>query len=307
MLTRNHQHHTRPEPEAYTTYLANLILQQPSGLLGREAGRANTTPSSLRILDLCTGTGCIALLFYSLLHRAIPALSVRGVDISPHAVKLAEENVRHNIRRGVISPPSPTPGGLNHHHLEYSQGDIFSDVLLESLLSPASSASLPSSSSPSPASSAWDILVCNPPYISHRGFARDTARSVRNYEPKLAQVPMVTYPGDHEPEDAFYARLLDIGARLRPRIMLFEVGGLEQAGRVATMALRHGGLRHRRQASGGGEGHFSVEIWRDWPDAMPGDDEQTFARLGHDGEEVRIRGSGHGRSVLIQCPPCLFA
>lgn len=249
-----------------------------------------TIPSSLRILDLCTGTGCIALLFYSLLQRAIPNLSVRGVDISPQAVQLAKENVRHNIRLKSISLPSAESS------LVFGQGDIFSDVLLESLLS----SSAPTTATTTTSSSAWNILVCNPPYISHWGFARQTARSVRHYEPKLAQLPTVPYLGDHAPEDAFYARLLDMGARLRPRIMLFEVGDLKQATRVATMALQHMGLRHQALEEKGEPKHLVVEIWRDWPDAMPGDDEQTFVKLGHDGEEVRIRGSGHGRSVFIQ-------
>lgn len=271
----------RSEPEAYTTYLANLVLQNPFLLLGGgKEGAPRPIPSSLRILDLCTGTGCIALLFYSILHRNIRNLSVHGVDISPHAVKLAEENVQHNIQRHTISPPTPWST------LAFSQGDIFSDALLESL-------------------SPFDILVCNPPYISPWGFAHQTARSVRHYEPKLAQVPMVKYPGDHQPEDAFYARLLDMGAnKLRPRIMLFEVGGLEQAVRVAKLAHRHVGLcqmAHQGSGSSSNNRHISIEIWRDWPDAMPAEDEQTMVKLGHHGEEVCIRGSGHGRSVFIQC------
>lgn len=112
---------------------------------------------------------------------------------------------------------------------------------------------------------------------------------------------MVTYPGDHAPEDAFYARLLDVSARLRPRNMLFEVGDLEQAIRVATMALQHLGLRRQTLERTGESKHLLVEIWRDWPDATPGDNEQTLVNMGHHDEEVRIRGSGHGRSVFIQC------
>ena len=35
----------------------------------------------------------------------------------------------------------------------------------------------------------WDIIISNPPYISPRGYVRETHRSVRNWEPKLALVP----------------------------------------------------------------------------------------------------------------------
>lgn len=358
---KNQLTNPRPEPESYTTYLATLLLQQqqnhPPRRQGLRLGRGDDTTippplppfttssssssSSLRILDLCTGTGCIALLLYSLLRRTVPHLSIHGVDISPHAVALAQENMRHN------NLPSHHHRRY-HHHLDFTQGDIYSDAWLESFLS--SSPSLPpsppptteakegvlpiNSSKPPPPTTttsaaaaaikavSWDILICNPPYISHWGFVRETERSVRHFEPKLAQVPMVTYPGPHKPQDAFYARLLDVGARLRPRIMLFEVGDLEQAVRVARMALRHAGLRrqdHSLAREEGGEWrrgkeeqcerrkhHISVEIWRDWPDATPGDNERTSVKLSdpHDAGdeiEVRVRGSGHGRSVLIQC------
>lgn len=123
---------------------------------------------------------------------------------------------------------------------------------------------------------------------------------MRNYEPKLAQVPAIAYPGDHKPEDAFYARLLDVGARLRPRVMLFEVGDLGQALRVVEMALRHErlGLFGLRK-----ENKVEVAVWRDWPDAAPGEDEETAVRVvvEQGGWAVPVRGSGHGRSVFIKC------
>ncbi|KUI52816.1 putative mitochondrial N(5)-glutamine methyltransferase mtq1 [Cytospora mali] len=255
----------RPEPEAYTTHLANLIKY--GSLLGKPS------PSTLRVLDFCTGTGCIALLLYSLLHRTIPNLHAQGIDISPHAVQLARENARYNISRDLM--PSPT----QQKSLAFTQADIFADTLLEDLAR----------------QDPWDIIVCNPPYISHWGFAHQTARDVRNYEPKLAQVPMVAYDGggDHEPEDVFYARLLDIGARLKPRLMLFEVGDLKQALRVVEMALRHKGLSSTADGA-------QAEVWRDWPDATPEEDEETSATICIGSRQV-IRGSGHSRSVFIKC------
>lgn len=110
---------------------------------------------------------------------------------------------------------------------------------------------------------------------------------------------MVTYPGNHEPEDVFYARLLDIGARKGARVMLFEVGDLAQALRVVRMALEHRGL----QSKGSAAVVVVVEIWRDWPDAAPLENEVTsrVVKAGEESIEVKIRGSGHGRSVFIQC------
>ena len=44
------------------------------------------------ILDLCTGSGCIALA----LADALPKAKVYGTDIAEHALALAKENARHN-------------------------------------------------------------------------------------------------------------------------------------------------------------------------------------------------------------------
>ncbi|KAL8954768.1 MAG: hypothetical protein Q9193_007093 [Seirophora villosa] len=72
----------RPETETWATHLATLIPTHPSLLLrGSDA-----TPQALRILDLCTGTGCIALLLHSLLHRTHPSLHILGID--PWRVKI---------------------------------------------------------------------------------------------------------------------------------------------------------------------------------------------------------------------------
>ncbi|KAK7731718.1 hypothetical protein SLS53_008662 [Cytospora paraplurivora] len=208
------------------------------------------------------------------------------VDISPKAVRLARENVKYNVRRGLMPTPQPPRASV-----AFSQADIFSDALLDEL------EQLATAGGGGDSDPAWDVIVCNPPYVSHWGFAHQTARGVRNYEPKIAQVPMVTYSGGgggHEPEDVFYARLLDIGARLGPRVMLFEVGDLKQALRVVEMALGHKGL-------GGSGVEVQAEVWRDWPDATPEEDEETSAMVCNGSREVQIRGGGHGRSVFIQC------
>lgn len=48
--------------------------------------------AKLSILDLCTGSGCIALV----LAKALPQSTIYATDISPRALELAQENARRN-------------------------------------------------------------------------------------------------------------------------------------------------------------------------------------------------------------------
>ena len=53
---------------------------------------ARTERNDCRLLDLCTGSGCIAIA----LKNARPTWTVDAVDISPKAVKIAKQNARQN-------------------------------------------------------------------------------------------------------------------------------------------------------------------------------------------------------------------
>jgi len=73
----------RPETE---WWVAHLI---------EECQKLDTaTKNSLRILDLCTGSGCIALA----LAHALPQSHIIGIDINPAAIPLAQQNsARNNV------------------------------------------------------------------------------------------------------------------------------------------------------------------------------------------------------------------
>lgn len=86
----------RPETEEWVSWLINLfdpvVKQEP-----------------LKILDLCTGTGCIA---FALAH-ALPETSVIGIDINPEAIDLANDNKAHNAIKNVTFLCSDLYASLN--------------------------------------------------------------------------------------------------------------------------------------------------------------------------------------------------
>lgn len=136
----------RPETEEWAIHLASLLHPTPSTPPGRR----------LRILDLCTGTGCIPLL----LCASLPAGTVqaRGVDILPEAVELARENA------SLLEKEANT--------FEVIQRDVFSEGSLEEMMGQGG----------------WvnpDVLTSNPPYIPRDEMLK-LDKSVSEYESHLA-------------------------------------------------------------------------------------------------------------------------
>ncbi|KAJ6781941.1 hypothetical protein PWT90_04099 [Aphanocladium album] len=217
----------RPETEAYTYELANEVkqLQRRHGLQG------------LKVLDFCTGTGCIPLLLFALLQKTFNSLQIQGIDVSKDAVDLARQNLVVNKSQGRLDT---IPG---HKQVEITQGDIFNDLDMQQILSRS-----------------WDVVVSNPPYIAldvWKNGRGQIGHSVRKFEPALALVPgahLEPQPGWQSP-DVFYARLLDIAYHVKPKLLLLEIGDEPQALRVVANYLNH-------QLAN----HSTVELWRDTPD-----------------------------------------
>ncbi|OBT92698.1 formate dehydrogenase (NAD+) [Pseudogymnoascus verrucosus] len=201
----------RQATEEYTYRLSSILLSTPS---------LRTDPKQIRILDLCTGTGCIPLLLLSLLSPTLKT-TVTGIDISPTALALARLNTTHN------SPP------LSSAHARFASGDVL-----------ASGAALLDEAHRARQDEGWygderfDVVTANPPYISRLGFNRDTERSVRNFEPRLALVPEEDRIGGVDKgrlEDIFYGRIVEKAEGVGAKILVMEVAGTEQAGRVARI------------------------------------------------------------------------
>lgn len=124
---------------------------------GLKSGHSESPRPSrpFRILDLCTGSGCIALLLASRISRVTSYLEIVGIDVNPAAIRLARRNAREN--------------GLDHL-VSFQVGDIFADP--SQLLG-----NIPS----------FDLIVSNPPYIPWHEYEQ-LERSVRDHEDPKALV-----------------------------------------------------------------------------------------------------------------------
>lgn len=124
-----------PRPE--TEVLVERVIQQCK----------NCTCAELHILDIGTGSGCIAIS----LAKFLPYTLVDAIDVSSDALEVAQRNVeRHGVTKRV---------GL-------IQGDILADGLLSSHRK-------------------YDIIVSNPPYISSEEFY-SLQPEIKEYEPLIA-------------------------------------------------------------------------------------------------------------------------
>ncbi|CZT52347.1 uncharacterized protein RSE6_13665 [Rhynchosporium secalis] len=261
----------RPETELYTTYLASLINAPPTSneIPNLYSKRANpkTSPPSLRILDLCSGSGCISLLLHSLLSPRFPQLQIFGLDISSKAVALSKKNLSHNVLSGYLSSSASKDTPNRPPQVQFGIADILAD-LAENL-------------------GQFDVIISNPPYISRSHFSTQTTRSVRKYEPLLALVPR-----DENP-DIFYERLIRLHQIHLSNVTVMEVGDAAQAVRVVELAgeMDYQGFRKAPRVRN------RLEIWRDDPGLQDPDRDQEIRNIA--GREVRFRGCGKIRAVVL--------
>lgn len=160
----------------------------------------------LKILDVCTGSGCIPLLLnYELSEVQNIPLKVHGCDISKEAVDLSMTNLK---KYEEIYP-------LSSQNIEFSKGDIFDESILQNIL----------------LDKKLSLVTSNPPYIPIHDFnspvlINGIEKSVRQYEPSIALV------GENE----FYEALVkNVILKLNPEGFVFEVGYIEQVEFVANM------------------------------------------------------------------------
>lgn len=167
--------------------LSRRINQHLSGLQRDPTSACSSSPSSsFRILDICSGGGCIAitLALEAAARRqrkapwSVQVIST-GIDVLPEAVQLARENVELAQSQFDTQDRSPTSPSIQFH-----QVDLFSDAAVSRFLDDSTMvADTHSQQRRSP----FDLIVSNPPYIPLQEWeALD--RSVKDHESPLALV-----------------------------------------------------------------------------------------------------------------------
>ena len=100
-----------------------------------------------KILDLCTGSGCIAISMYHFLKQEKKKISVDAVDLSEKALEVAKKNAFSN-----------------RAYIEFYQGNLFEPLTTEKK---------------------YDMIISNPPYIPSR-VIDGLMPEVRDHEPRTA-------------------------------------------------------------------------------------------------------------------------
>lgn len=129
------------------------------------------TDDARLILDICTGSGCIAIT----LGLNIPNSEVTGWDISEDALRIAQGNVemmkagnvRIELQDALALPKAAETDN------EKMKGNDDKEVVK------------PKGEAKTPSTQKWDLIVSNPPYICEKEKA-DMEKNVLEHEPSLA-------------------------------------------------------------------------------------------------------------------------
>lgn len=183
-----------------------LIPRQDTEILVEEVLRY--LHDGMRVLDMCTGSGCIliSLLRYTNNCRGL------GVDISPKALKVAQENAMRLLGEADGSEADSMELKLTKDRVCFVESDLFEKV-----------------------EGTFDVIVSNPPYIPS-GEIGELMPEVRDHEPRIAL-------DGSEDGLCFYRRIIgDCKAHLAGGGMLFFEIGYDQGEAVSKLMEQAGFL-----------------------------------------------------------------
>ena len=134
-----------------------LIPRPETEILCSEAIKLVRDSSTIRILDLCTGSGCIAWT----MAMEVPSATVYGIDISEKALAIASHQ---DFSRSLSGAEAPVPE--RSRRAVFLQADILADP-------------------PSFPCAQFDLILPTPPYIMESQ-RKDMRKNVLDHEPAMA-------------------------------------------------------------------------------------------------------------------------
>lgn len=206
-----------PRPE--TEHVIEVALDR-LGVRELRAGRRQPlSGEGLRIADVGTGSGCIAIA----LAKALPRATFFAMDISGAALEVARRNAERNgvcdrtlfcqsnllenlvVPRPTLPPGAPSGGAISRCDA-FPDGDPLSFGVPQPLSGPLLSPFR------------FDLIVSNPPYVG-RCEAVTLMREVREHEPEIALY------GGEEGYEMYPALIAQSAKCLRPHgILVLELG-----------------------------------------------------------------------------------
>jgi ribosomal protein L3 glutamine methyltransferase len=178
-----------------------------------------------RVLDVGTGSGCIAIAC----AKVFPRARVDAVDISDSALEVAKLNVRrHRLGRRV----------------RLIKSDHFMGLAGKShAFSPRAKSAAGRFSQSEQTQVSYDIIVANPPYVG--------AREMKSLPPEYRHEPRMALAAGAAGLDSVKIILKEAGLHLNPRgILVVEVGNTEAAVRRAYRDLPFMWLEFERGGGG---------------------------------------------------------
>lgn len=183
----------RWETEEWSSLLAEKIVSLSHSIDDHEV---------MNVVDICCGTGCIALNIANLVKRR--NLSITGIDISQKAVAVSRIN---KVRNTSFLP--------QQDNVSFLKMDLFSDAASQLIRKAV-------------------VITMNPPYVPLEE-EQKISLSARRYEPRAALVPRIGTAYEHG--EIFYARVIGVltTSKAETRILAFEIGSQSQAERVSSL------------------------------------------------------------------------
>ncbi|KAJ2353100.1 hypothetical protein IWW50_005232 [Coemansia erecta] len=192
----------------------------------------------LRVLDACTGSGCIAIGLACELQAQ--SAHITGVDISTDAVALAADNLARNAR-------------ALGNTVDFCQLDLQAQSILAELQARGPR---------------WDMIVSNPPYVTPGDYAQ-LDPDVKDWEDIRALVPM---PADADPQNVQMDTLDPSGlsfvvqlARLARDLGLADAAVSSSDTKVPRLVVEIGGEKQVEPARQAMHdcGFNLTEVWKD--------------------------------------------